>query len=55
MDELRRTIIGPYADKMGSCRVVLLPAEHTIYMQKPDDCGTIIRDFLDSLDSLHSE
>ena len=49
MDELRRTVIQPYADKMGSCRIVLLPGEHTIYIQKPDACGTIIRDFLDEL------
>ena len=49
MEELRRTIIQPYLDKMGSCRIVLLPGEHMIYMQKPDACGTIIRDFLDTL------
>ena len=49
MDELRRTIIQPYADKMGSCRIVLLPGEHMIYMQKPDACGTLIRDFLAEL------
>lgn len=51
MDELRRTVIQPYADKMGSCRIVLLPGEHMIYMQKPDACGTIIRDFLAELDA----
>ena len=49
MDELRRTVIQPYADKMGSCRIVLLPGEHMIYMQKPDACGTLIREFLDEL------
>jgi len=49
MEERRRTIIEPYVDKMGSCRIVLLPGEHMIYMQKPDACSTIIRDFLDSL------
>jgi len=49
MDELRRTVIQPYADKMGSCRIVLLPSEHMIYLQKPDACGTIIRDFLAEL------
>ena len=51
MDELRRTVIQPYADKMGSCRIVLLPGEHMIYMQKPDACGTLIRDFLAELDA----
>ena len=51
MDELRRTVIQPYADKMGSCRIVLLPGEHMIYMQKPDACGTVIRDFLDAMDA----
>jgi len=51
MDELRRTIIQPYADKMGNCRIVLLPGEHMIYMQKPDACGRIIKDFLDALPS----
>ena len=43
--------LGTYADKMGSCRIVLLPGEHMIYMQKPVACGTIIREFLDELDA----
>ena len=51
MDELRRTVIQPYADRMGSCGIVLLPGDHMIYEQKPDACGTIIRDFLDALPS----
>ena len=51
MEELRRTIIEPYAEKMSSCRIVLLPGEHMIYMQKPDACGSIIRAFLSELDA----
>ena len=55
MEELRRTIIQPYADKMGNCRIVLLPGDHMIYEQKPDGCGRIIKDFLDTLDTLPSD
>lgn len=49
MGELRQTILAPYADKMGACRIVLLPGIHAIYEQKPDACGRIVKDFLDAL------
>ena len=50
MEELRRTILEPYAAKMGGCRIVLLPGDHMIYEQKPDECGRMIRDFINGLD-----
>ena len=51
MEKFRRTILEPYADKMGNCKVVLLFGDHMIYEQKPDACGKLIKDFLDSLPS----
>ena len=51
MAELRQTILSPYADKMGNCRIVLLPGIHGIYEQKPDACGQLVKDFLDTLPS----
>jgi len=36
---------------MGSCRIVLLPGEHMICIQKPDACGSFIRAFLDTSDA----
>lgn len=49
MAELRQTALAPYADKMGNCRILLLPGIHAIYEQKPDACGKIIEEFLDTL------
>jgi len=49
MAELRQTILSPYADRMGNCRIVLLPGIHGIYEQKPDACGQLIKDFLAAL------
>lgn len=46
----RREVIEPYAEKMGNCRVVCLGGDHMIYEQKPDECGKIIKDFIDGLD-----
>ncbi|MBR6719046.1 MAG: alpha/beta hydrolase [Oscillospiraceae bacterium] len=50
-EELRQEIIYPYAEKMGNCEVVLLGGDHMIYEQKPEECGAIIRSFIDGLDS----
>ena len=48
--EAQREIIYPYAEKMGNCQVVLLPGDHMIYQQRPDDCGRLILEFIDQLD-----
>lgn len=49
-ENLRNDIIYPYAEKMGNCKVVLLPGDNMIYTQKPAECGKIVKDFLDGLD-----
>lgn len=50
-EKLRQEIIYPYAEKMGNCEVVLLGGDHMIYEQKPEECGEIIKSFIDGLDS----
>lgn len=50
-EEAREKIIYPYAEKMGNCEVVCLAGDHMIYEQKPEDCGRIIKSFVDKLDS----
>ena len=45
----REEIIYPYAEKMGNCEVVCLPGDHMIYEQKPEECGQIIKNFIDGL------
>lgn len=45
----RENIIQPYADKMGNCKVVNVAGEHMIYQQKPEECGKVIKDFVDEL------
>ena len=49
-EKLRNDIIYPYAEKMGNCEVALLPGNHAIYEQKPEECGTLIIDFINGLD-----
>lgn len=49
-EESRQDIIYPYAEKMGNCEVVLLGGDHMIYEQKPEECGEIIKKFIDELE-----
>jgi len=48
--EKTRDIIYKYAEKMGNCEVVCLGGDYMIYEQKPIECGTIVKSFIDSLD-----
>ncbi len=49
-EDVREKYVKPYAEKIGNCRVVLLPGDHLIYAQKPDECARIIQDFLDEIE-----
>lgn len=49
-EKCRQDIIYPYAEKMGNCKVVLLAGDYAIYEQKPEECGKIIKEFIDGLD-----
>lgn len=49
-ERARQNIIYPYAEKMGNCKVVCLSGDHMIYEHKPDECGKIIKEFIDELD-----
>lgn len=48
--EGREKTIYPYAEKMGNCEVVLLAGDHMIYEQKPLECGTLLKGFLERLE-----
>lgn len=48
-EESRQDTIYPYAEKMGNCSVVCLAGDHMIYEQKPEECGRIVKDFIDGL------
>ena len=50
-ETLRQDVIYPYAEKMGNCEVVLLAGDHAIYEQRPEECGEIIKAFIDRLDN----
>lgn len=50
LEELRQEIIYPYAEIMGNCDVVPLGGDHMIYEQKPEECGEVIKLFIDGLD-----
>lgn len=48
-EKARNDTIYPYAEKMGNCEVVCLAGDHMIYEQKPEECGEIVKNFIDSL------
>ena len=48
-EQKRQDVIYPYAERLGNCKVELLPGDHMIYEQKPDECGKMIKEFLDGL------
>lgn len=49
LEAMRQNIIYPYAEKMGNCEVICIPGEHLIYLQKPDECGSLIADFVNEI------
>lgn len=49
-EEARNDTIYPYAEKMGNCKVVCLAGDHMIYEQKPEECGAIVKQFIDELE-----
>ncbi len=49
LEQYRDDIIYPYADKLGNCKVVCLGGDHMIYQQKPEECGALIKEFVDTL------
>lgn len=49
-EKARQDTLYPYIEKMGNCEVVLLAGDHMIFEQKPDECGEIIKNFLNGLD-----
>ncbi|MBE6902560.1 MAG: alpha/beta hydrolase [Ruminococcaceae bacterium] len=48
-EKARQDIIYPYAEKMGNCEVVCLAGDHMIYQQRPQECGELIKSFVDGL------
>jgi pimeloyl-ACP methyl ester carboxylesterase len=49
-EEMRENDLKPYLEKMGNCELIYLSGDHMIYEQKPDECGKIIKEFIDNLD-----
>lgn len=45
----QKSYVIPYVDKLGNCEIIDLPGDHLIYEQKPDECGRIIKDFIDEI------
>ncbi|MBR6403032.1 MAG: alpha/beta hydrolase [Eubacterium sp.] len=44
-----REQINNYANKLGNCEIKYLPGNHAIYWQKPEECGKLVKDFIDGL------
>ena len=50
MAQFREERERPYIEKMGNCEYVCLPGDHIIFMDKPEECGEIIKNFIEGLD-----
>ena len=48
-EDARNTRLYPYCEKMGNCKVVLMPGDHNIFEQYPKELGHVIKDFIDKL------
>lgn len=51
MEQRRTEWAEPFYEKLGNCKVVELPGDHVIFMDKPDECSRIIKEFIDELGS----
>lgn len=47
----KRRILDAYIEKMGNCQKIEMQGQHEIMFDKPDECGKILKDFLEGLDS----
>lgn len=48
-EKARREKLFPYLEKLGNCRYEALGGDHMIYTQKPEECGLIVKAFIDGL------
>ncbi len=48
--QLREEIEMPYIEKMGNCKYICLPGDHVIFMDRPEECGKLIKNFIDELE-----
>jgi len=51
MKQRRTDWAEPYYEKLGNCKVVELPGDHVIFLDKPEKCSEIIKGFIDGLDN----
>lgn len=51
-DEARKNL-ERYTDRLGNCQIALLDSGHLMYLEKPDESGKIIRDFIDENTTLN--
>lgn len=49
IEEYRKEKIEPYVEKLGNCKIVDLPGDHFIHLEKPQECAKIIKNFIDGL------
>jgi len=47
----KRRILDAYIEKMGNCQKIEMQGQHEIMFDKPEECGKILKDFLEGLDS----
>ena len=45
-DEARKNL-ERYTDRLGNCQIALLDSGHLMYLEKPDESGKIVQDFID--------
>lgn len=52
LSDLEETGSGlmPYVEKMGNCKLVELRGQHEIMFDKPEECGKLLKEFIDGLE-----
>lgn len=48
--QLREEREMPYIEKIGNCKHICLPGNHVIFMDRPEECGKLIKNFIDGLE-----
>ena len=44
-----RSDVNTYAEKLGNCKIVELRGQHEIMFDKPEECGKLLKEFIDEL------
>lgn len=47
----KREILDAYIERMGNCQKIEMQGQHEIMFDQPEECGKILKDFIEKLES----